>query len=150
MQVIRPWLVLGKYQETLDLPLLQAQNIGAMLQFAEPVLQPAIPTLYIPLTDGTPITREVFRQGLDFILTHHEAGKKVFVSCGAGISRSVTFVVAALKETENTTLLEAYKSVLQVQARALPHPVLWQSLSTYYGENTPYWQLLKQYNRAAL
>jgi hypothetical protein len=45
MVVIRPWLILGKYQETFNLPLLQSQAIGAMLQFAEPVEHPGIATL---------------------------------------------------------------------------------------------------------
>jgi protein-tyrosine phosphatase len=147
MVVIRPWLLLGKYQETFNLPLLQSQAIGAMLQFAEPVEHPGIATLYLDLEDGTPVTPKIFREGTDFLLRHYQQGEKVLVSCGAGISRSVTFIIAALKETEQVTLLEAYQAVLQVHPKALPHPVLWQSLEAYYQENSPYWLLLKAYNK---
>jgi len=147
MFVIRPWLLLGKYQETLNLPLLQAHTIGAMLQFAEQVDYPGMATLYLPVEDGTPITKEVFQKGIEFILSHKAEGNKVLVSCGAGISRSVTFIIAALKETENITLPEAYQVVLKVQPKALPHPVVWQSLGDFYGETLPYWHLLKLYNK---
>ena len=136
--VIRPWLLLGKYQDTFNLPQLQAQSIGAMLQFAEPVEQPGITTLYLPLEDGYPVPEDIFRQGLAFILTHYQQKNKVLISCGAGISRSVAFVVAALKETEQMPLLEAYQTVLNVHSKALPHPAIWQSF---------YWRLLKQYNK---
>jgi len=147
MFVIRPWLVLGKYQETLNRSLLQAQTIGAMLQFAEQVEHLGIPTLYIPLEDGKLIAKEIFQKGIAFILTHYRQEKKILVSCGAGISRSVTFIIAALKETEDITLLDAYQIVLNVNPKALPHPVVWQSLCAFYNENSPYWLLLKQYNK---
>ncbi|MDQ4141208.1 MAG: dual specificity protein phosphatase family protein [Bacteroidota bacterium] len=146
MYVIRPWLVLGKHQETHHLPLLQAYGIEAMLQFAEKVEHPTIRSLYLPIEDGIPLSTEAFQQGIDFMHTNHQEGKKILVSCGAGISRSVTFVIAFLKETEELTLLEAYQTVLKVHGRALPHPKLWQSLCAYYQENSPYWHLLKKYN----
>jgi protein-tyrosine phosphatase len=147
MLVIRPWLLVGNYQETFKLTLLRAQSIKAMLQFAEPVNQPGMANLYLPLEDGTPIPPDVFREGMDFILRHYTRGEKVFVSCGAGISRSVAFTVAALKETENIPLLAAYQEVLKVHPQALPHPKLWQSLCAVYQESSPYWLLLKLYNK---
>ncbi|GEO07215.1 hypothetical protein AAE02nite_48790 [Adhaeribacter aerolatus] len=147
MIAIRPWLFLGKYHETFELPPLQAHQISAMLQFAGKVEYPEIQTLYIPIEDGVPIPLEILKKGIGFILSQQQAGKKVMVSCGAAISRSVTFIIAALKEVENIPLLEAYQSVLNAHVGALPHPALWQSLCTYYNEDVPYWQLLKRYNR---
>lgn len=147
MYVIRPWLFLGKHQETRYLPLLQTQGVEAMLQFAEKVEYPTIQSLYLPIEDGIPLSQEVLQQGIAFMRTHHEQGKKILVSCGAGISRSVTFIIAFLKETEELSLMEAYQTVLKAHPGALPHPKLWQSLCSYYQENSPYWLLLKKYNR---
>ena len=133
----------------MDLPLLRLHQIEAMLQFAGREEQPSIHTLYLPIEDGILITKVMLQRGIDFILTHHQQGKKVLVACGAGISRSVTFTIAALKETEGLTLLEAYETVLKAHRGALPHPVLWKSLGAYYQEDTLYWLLLKKYNRCA-
>lgn len=146
MHIIRPWLLLGKHQETRYLNFLQTHEVEAMLQFAEKVEYPTIESLYLPIEDGIPLTKEVIQQGIAFMRTNHVQGKKLFVSCGAGISRSVTFVIAFLKETEEISLLEAYQTVLKIHTGALPHPKLWQSLCSYYQEDSPYWLLLKKYN----
>ena len=146
MHVIRPWLLLGKHQETRLLPLLQTYGVEAMLQFAEKVEYPTIHSLYLPIEDGIPLTPEILKQGIKFMRSNQEQGKKILVSCGAGISRSVTFVIAILKETEGISLLDAYQNVLKVHSGALPHPKLWQSLCSYYQESSPYWLLLKKYN----
>jgi protein-tyrosine phosphatase len=147
MYLIRPWLYLGKYQETLTPDHLAFNRIEAMLVFAGPVQNPNIQTLYIPLEDGLPVADEILRKGLDFINGHKQNGKNVLVACGAGISRSAGFVVAALKEAENITLLEAYRQVFMVHPGALPHPAIWKSLCTYYQEEFSYALLLRVYNR---
>jgi len=147
MHVIRPWLFLGKYRDILNFPLLESHKIGAMLQFAEQVEYPNISTLYLPVEDGTVFAKEVFEQGINFITSNYRQGNNVLISCGAGISRSVTFTIAALKETENLKLLDAYQIILHAHPGALPHPILWKSLCAYYQEDTPYWLLLKKYNQ---
>jgi hypothetical protein len=149
MIAIRPWLFLGKYRETLELAQLQAHQIGAMLQFGGQVNYPEIGTLYSPIEDGVPIPPAVLEKGIGFIINQHQEGKKVLVSCGASISRSVTFIIATLKEVENIPLLDAYQAVLAMHVGALPHPALWQSLCAYYHEDVPYWRLLKKYNQTA-
>ena len=146
MYAIRPWLFLGKFRETQDIPLLQFHHIGAMLQLAGQIKYNFIESLYIPIEDGIPIPGDILQRGVDFILAEHRQGKNVMVSCGAGISRSVTFIIAALKETENSSLLDAYQTVKDAYPGALPHPALWKSLCGYYREDTPYWLLLKKYN----
>jgi predicted protein tyrosine phosphatase len=128
MYVIRPWLYLGNYKETFNLELLQLHGIKAMLQFAEPVEQAAIPFLYLALEDGNPLPPGMLQKGIEFIYHHHQNENKVMVSCGAGISRSVSFIIAALKEIDNIPLIEAYQSVLIVHPGALPHLALWYSL----------------------
>lgn len=147
MVIIRPWLYLGKYRETHEPALLQLHGIEAMLQFAGQVAHPGIPFLFIPIEDGVPISPEILKQGINFILAQQQQGKKVLVSCGAAISRSVSFIICALKETENLSLLDAYRMVLKEHPEALPHPVLWKSLCTYYQEETPYFKLLQHYNQ---
>jgi len=148
MIIIRPWLFIGKYRETQNLPLLHENNIQAMLQFEDLVEQPSILSLYLPITDGEPLRPEILKQGIDFMLRNYHQNKTLFVSCGAGISRSATFIIATLKETENLSLLNAYQSLKEFHPGALPHPALWQSLNQYYQENIPYWQLLKEYNQS--
>ena len=117
MNKIRPWLYIGKYRDTLNTHLLSAYNIKAMLQLAELVEYPNITSLYLPVDDGVPLPDALLRQG------------------GAGISRSTAFAIAALKETEGMTLLEALRLVKRYHPIAMPHPAIWDSLCAYYGED---------------
>jgi predicted protein tyrosine phosphatase len=60
------------------------------------------------------------------------------IACGAGISRSVAFAVAVLKEEEDLSLREALRQVRAKHPGAMPHPALLKSLSEYYGEDVPH------------
>lgn len=131
---IRPWLLIGKYAHTRDLPLLHAHRINAMLQLAEAVPQLNILSLYLAVEDGEALPAVKLQQGVAFIRAQKAADQRILVACGAGISRSSTFALAALKEEENLTLREAYQLVKQQHPAALPHPALWQSLCSYYDE----------------
>src|SRR5512136_1818127 len=104
MNAIRDWLYVGKYRETIDVTSLAAQKIGAVLQLAEAVKQPDIETLYLPVEDGVPLASCHLRQGVDFVLNQKRLGHRVLIACGAGMSRSVAFAVAALKEDEGLFL----------------------------------------------
>src|SRR5437868_6406606 len=104
MHKICPWLYIGKYRETIDINILIAYRINAMLQLADKVEQIGIASLYIPVEDGEPLPADKLRQGVDFVRAQKAAGKTVLVACGAGISRSVTYSIAALKEEENLSL----------------------------------------------
>jgi protein-tyrosine phosphatase len=75
---------------------------------------------------------------VDFVRARKAEERKVLVACGAGISRSVSFSIAALKEEEGLSLLDAYAAIRAVHPDALPHPALWESLRQYYGESTTY------------
>lgn len=59
-------------------------------------------------------------------------GHSVLVACGAGISRSTTFAIAALKEAEGVSLLEAARIVRPAHFDGMPHPALWELLCHYY------------------
>ncbi len=140
---IRPWLLIGRYAETCDQPLLIANAIGAMLQLAEPIAQPGIAQLYLPVEDGLPLEPALLRRGVDFVLAQRAAGQNVLVACGAGISRSTSFAIAALKEAEVVPLREAARIVRRAHPMGMPHPALWESLCAYYGEPVAYLDLIR-------
>jgi predicted protein tyrosine phosphatase len=143
MQFIRPWLAVEKARYTRDLQYLRLHLIGAMLQIAEPIAHPGIESLYLPFEDGTRLQPETIRRSVDFVAEHRRAGRKVVIACGAGVSRSVTLAVAALKDLEEISLLEAYAAVRDAHREARPHPLLWQSLCSWCGEETPYLEVLR-------
>ena len=143
MDAIRPWLYVGKYRETLDADLLAAKKIDAMLLMAEDVSHPGITSIYLPVEDGVPLPDHLLRRGLDFVLSAKQRGQTVLIACGAGMSRSVAYAVAALKETEDLSLLQAIKTVKKHHPESLLHPALWESLCTYYDEEIPALSMLR-------
>ncbi len=143
MDRIRSWLYIGKYRDTRDLDYLQSRNIGAMLQLAELVEKPNITALYLPVEDGEPIPTDLMAQGIEFVRSQKALGKIVLVACGAGISRSSSFAVAALKEEENLGLMEALREVATRHFDTQPHPELWNSLCGYYNETIDYRKVIE-------
>jgi dual specificity MAP kinase phosphatase len=138
MNSIQPWLWIGAYRDTLDAALLGRRGIRALLHLVEDVRHPGIQTLYLPVEDGQPLDVPALRRGLAFVDESQRQGQTLLIACGAGISRSATFAVAALREREGIGLLDAYRAVRSRRAQALPHPVLWASLCAYYAEEVPY------------
>ena len=143
MQKIRDWLLIGKYRETLDHDLLTRAGVGALLHLAAPVEPPGITTLYLPIEDGEPFDAATLRRGVEFILAQCALGKAVIVACGAGISRSTSFAIAALKEAENMPLLNAAREVRRLHPAGLPHMALWTSLCLHYQEPDDYLALIR-------
>ncbi|MCQ3929889.1 MAG: hypothetical protein DPW16_05485 [Chloroflexi bacterium] len=143
MNQIRSWLYIGKYRDTCDLAYLQSRNISAMLQLAELVEQPNITALYLPVEDGEPIPTNLLTQGIEFIRSQKELGKIVLVACGAGISRSSSFAIAALKEIENLSLMDALREVATRHFDTQPHKALWDSLCGYYNEAINYRKVIE-------
>jgi hypothetical protein len=137
MDAIRPWLYVGKYRETLDVDLLATKKIDAMLLLAQDVTHPGITSIYLPVEDGVPLPDHLLRRGLDFVLSAKQRGQTVLIACGAGMSRSVAYAVAALKETEALSLLQAIQTVKKHHPGSLLHPALWKSLCIYYDEDIP-------------
>ena len=143
MDQIRPWLYIGAYRDTLNKSYLDFKSIRAMLQLAEKVEHPDIVSLYLPVEDLAPISREHIRTGVGFIRQHKHAGIPILVACGAGINRSSAFSAAALKEEEGLTLLEAFREVKRCHPESMPHEPVWKSLCAYYGETIPYLDLMR-------
>ena len=138
MYQVRDWLWIGKYTETLLPDVLSQHGITAMLQLAAPVVQPGVESLYLIVEDGVPLHPVVLERGIKFARAQKAQGHPLLVACGAGISRSSTFATAVLKEEENLTLLNAFEQIHLAHPYAMPHPELWKSLCTYYGEDTPF------------
>jgi len=134
MYQIRDWLFIGKYSQTRQLALLQEVGITAMLQLADYVPQPEIETLFLDVRDGEPVAHSLLKRGIAFIREQKAQGQVVLVACGAGISRSSTFVLAALMEEENRDMWSAYREVYLRHRGAEPHYELIKSLSAYHGK----------------
>jgi protein-tyrosine phosphatase len=143
MQSIRPWLLIGKYRETLDHDLLTRAVVGALLHPAAQVEPPGITTLYLPIEDGEPFDAATLRRGIDFILAERAAGKAVLVAREAGISCSTSFAIAALKEAEGLPLLATAREVRRLHPAGLPHMALWSSLCLHYQEPDDYVALIR-------
>lgn len=135
MHRIRPWLYIGNYTDTTMPDLLHAHEIGAMLQLAEHVPQAGIAELYLAVEDGEPLPTDLLARGVAFIRAQRAQERHVLVACGAGISRSTTFAIAALHEIEGLSLLDAYRAILERHPDAFPNMALWNSLAAYYGDD---------------
>ena len=143
MDEIRPWLYIGKYRDTLDKNYLDFKSIKAMLQLADRVEQKGINSLFLPVEDMGPTSHVLIKQGVDFILTEKENGHKVLAACGAGINRSTAFCMAALKEVEGLSLLDAFKEIKRKHPESMPHEPVWESFCRYYNESTPYLDIMR-------
>lgn len=106
-----------------------------MLQLAEYVPQPEIEVLYLAVEDGEPLSYDLITQGIEFLEKQRKQNSRTLVSCGAGISRSATFCVAALHEAEGLSPLDAYRDLHRVYSLAMPNMYLWRSLLAYYGQD---------------
>lgn len=135
MKTIRPWLTVGKFRDTLDPNYLREQGIKAMLQLVEVPLTPGIEALHLTVEDGQPIPLELLKRGVQFVLAAKSGGRRVMIVCGAGLSRSVSFAIASIKEAEGLTLVDAFREVRRHHPEALPHPALWKSLCECYHED---------------
>jgi hypothetical protein len=142
MDSVRPWLYIGKYRETLDYRLLLANHIQAMLQFAEPVEQPNITSLFLPVEDVEAIPVKLLSQGVNFVREHRHKQHRILIACGAGINRSTAFTVAVLKEEEGLDLFTAFLEVKRNHPESMPHEPVWNSLCKYYNEDVPWIKLI--------
>ncbi len=132
MHKIRDWLYVGKAKESREAQQLAAYKIEAILQLAEPVVVPGVAALYLPLGGEVRLSDSLLRQGLDFVLGHKAQGDTTLIACRAGVSRSAALAVAAIKEAEGLSLLDALRAVKAHHPHAMPQPVLWRALCRYY------------------
>jgi protein-tyrosine phosphatase len=131
-------LYIGRYRDTLDGDALRARPIHVLLHLAANIRHAGITTYYLPIEDGEPLSPLLLQRGLALLQQAHDQYQTVLIACGAGISRSAIFTIAALKVTEGITLEAAYHIVRHAHPETCPHPVLWDSLCTYFGETVSY------------
>ena len=143
MDEIRPWLYIGNYSDTQDKEYLDFKLIQAMLQLAAPVKQTGIISLYLYVEDMTPISSQSFKEGVEFVWSQKENGRKILIACAAGVNRSTAFCIAALKEIEGLSLLDAFKEVKRNHTRSMPQEMVWESLCSYYNEKISYIDLMR-------
>jgi protein-tyrosine phosphatase len=134
MNLIRPWLYIGRLRDTQDLLGLSINEISAMLQLEADIRQPGIESLYLPVVDDALIPPADWQRGVSFLRDQKALGNIILVACGAGQNRSVCFAAAALREEEGLGLLDALAAIKQRHPIARPHPKVWESLCRYYGE----------------
>lgn len=101
------------------------------LYFYEPHWPDDFTVCEMPIVDGEFIRHENIERGVGFIREQVDAERRVLVQCGAGISRSATFVLAYLIES-GRELPDAFTLLKQQHPIASPLPAMWQSLLTYY------------------
>jgi protein-tyrosine phosphatase len=85
-----------------------------------------------PVLDGQRLPPGTLERGVGFVREQVEAGRRVLVQCGAGISRSSTFVLAYLVES-GLDLKAAFALLRQCHPQAWPLPALWASLLDHYA-----------------
>lgn len=134
---ITDWLSIGGYRDCLNTANLKSLNIRAVLQLADFITYSEMAFLYIPVTDGEEFDPQKLAQGMAFVAQQRAQGHPILIACGAGISRSATFCMAALKEQHHMSLLEAYQLIKQHHPIAFPHPDLLKTLCQYYPDETP-------------
>lgn len=143
MHKIRDWLYIANFPEASSAKTVASHNIDAMLQLFEEFDNPDVETLYVEAIDGYPLSADRIKRGVDFVKQKHAEGKTVLVTCGAGVSRSVTFSIASLKEIEGLSLQEAYADIHSKHNDAMPDQIHWQSLTEYYDVDAPFWEIWK-------
>ncbi|MBC8139202.1 MAG: dual specificity protein phosphatase family protein [Fibrella sp.] len=135
MDKIRDWLYIGSLRDTQNLAALEESGISAVLQLAGASPQKGIVSYLLPVEDGEPLAASVLREGLSFVADQRQKNKRVLIACAAGVSRSATFAVAALKEAEQIPLLDALRMLVAAHPETLPNPILWRSLCDFYSES---------------
>lgn len=141
MHKIRDWLYISNYASASLPHVIKDNKIEAMLQLYRPIKAKGLDTKFIALQDGIPIREEQLREGIDFIHQQRQKNHRILSTCGAGVSRSVTLAIVALKEIEGLSLARAYSSIHKLHPKAMPDHVHWTSISDFYGENNDFWKI---------
>jgi protein-tyrosine phosphatase len=115
MDFVEPGLAVCGLREALKVGELQTRGIQAVLQlYTAPIERLTLPAsceaLHLQVRDREPLPPEALVSGLEFISRHRAEGRTVLVVCGAGTSRSVTFVAGQLYR-EGHSLSEAFGKI---------------------------------------
>lgn len=146
MYSVNNWLAMGTHAQALRPDLMKSHQIGAVLQLANAAEQLQMPTLYLRVHDATIVVPQTIDRGIQFIHTQRQWGRRVLIADDNVRSCAPMFAVAVLKEALGVSLIDAYRLVLTAHPHAKPHPLLWDSLCTYYADEPPYGMLWFQIN----
>jgi len=138
MYFVRNWLAIGTTHEATQPELLAGNDIGAVLMLAYPKEQPTVPSLYLRVQDGKFIMPRTIAQGISFLHDQRNWGRRILITDDTAISRAPTFAIAVLKDKGKHDLVNAYRSVLRAHPNAMPHPMYWDSLCTYFEDEPDY------------
>ncbi len=101
------------------------------LYFFEPTWPVDFVVCNNPLNDGEFVPRRQMMRGVTFIREARAADRQVLVVCGAGVSRSSTFVLAYLLEC-GYDLHDAWRLLRARHPEASPAQQMWASLLAHY------------------
>lgn len=141
MYKIRDWLYISGFPAASSPSMIKKEGIQGMLQLFEAIEMDGVETKHIGLLDGVPIKPQQLQDGIAFIHAQREKNHRLLVTCGAGISRSVTLSIVALKEIEGLSMQEAYSVIHKVHPKAMPDHLHWESVANYYDENNNFWEV---------
>ena len=116
-----------------DIDILRRLNIRHVLKlfFYEPHWPSDFVVCENPVVDGERVPDEALAKGVAFINEQVDAGRPVLVQCGAGISRSSTFVLAFMLE-RGFDLKPAFEWLQKQHPPSWPLPAMWNTLIEYY------------------
>lgn len=130
---IQDGVYIGRVRAHQEQVRLQAAGIRHILKLYEAA--PYWPDSFVvcdnEVEDGVLIPNDKLVHGVAFLKGRVAMGNPVVSMCGAGMSRSVTFVLAYLLEA-SLDLRQAWELVTTQHADAQPAPQMWQSLITHY------------------
>ncbi len=141
MYKIRDWLYISDYASAKSQKIVDEAGIQAMLQLFQPIEVEGVVTKFISIGDGLPLTQAQIETAINFISEQHDKQHCLLSTCGAGLSRSVTFAIIALKEIEGLSLADAYRAIFEHHPKAMPDHIHWQAVADYYGEVDNFWEI---------
>lgn len=141
MHKIRDWLYISDYPSACSKELLEKVGIQGMLQLFQAIEVDGIDSKFVPIGDGLPLQKSQIEEAIGFIKAQHAKNHTLLSTCGAGLSRSVTFAVIALKEIEGLSIDDAYRAIFKHHPNAMPDHIHWKIIAKYYGEDDNFWEV---------
>lgn len=141
MYKIRDWLYISDYATAMSKTALTDAGIQGMLQLFQAIELDDIDTKFVPIGDGLPLLPLQIEKAIAFIHEQHNKKHRLLSTCGAGLSRSVTFAIIALKEIEGLSLADGYRAIYKHHPKAMPDYIHWKAIAIYYSEEDNFWEV---------
>lgn len=140
MIFVRNWLAIGSIHTAAQTEQLTHHHIGAVLMLAEPVQQPVVPALCLPIDAARHIPPHTMHQAMEFVYEQRNLGRRILIACEDGEGAAPAFAIAAINEQNGGTLnmIDVYKSLLRKRPSIHLRPALWESLQVYFESGTSY------------